>query len=89
LTSKLFSQRTLRKRPLTKTRYEIEGDTPAWEDAEKQVLSATKQGKSNPVVSVKSAKQKRKAGQQTAAEVYEEEFGEKKKKGSKRAKKST
>ena len=46
---------------LTKNRYEIEGDTPAWEEAEKQVLSATKQGKSNPVVSVKSAKQKRKA----------------------------
>ncbi|KAJ4271505.1 N-acetyltransferase 10 [Fusarium torreyae] len=67
--------------------YEIEGDTPAWEDAEKQVLSATKQGKSNPVVSVKSAKQKRKAGQTTAAEVYEEAFGDKKKK-SKRAKKS-
>ncbi|KAF4453484.1 tRNA(Met) cytidine acetyltransferase [Fusarium austroafricanum] len=66
--------------------YEIEGDTPAWEEAEKQVLSATKQGKSNPVVSVKSAKQKRKAGQ-TAAEVYEEAFGDKKKK-SKRAKKS-
>ncbi|EMT61321.1 UPF0202 protein C20G8.09c [Fusarium odoratissimum] len=67
--------------------YEIEGDTPAWEEAEKQVLSATKQGKSNPVVSVKSAKQKRKAGGQTAAEVYEEAFGEKKKK-SKRVKKS-
>ncbi|KAF5689494.1 tRNA(Met) cytidine acetyltransferase [Fusarium circinatum] len=68
--------------------YEIEGDTPAWEEAEKQVLSATKQGKSNPVVSVKSAKQKRKAGGQTAAEVYEEAFGEKKKKSSKRVKKS-
>lgn len=72
---------------LTKNRYEIEGDTPAWEEAEKQVLSATKQGKSNPVVSVKSAKQKRKAGGQTAAEVYEEAFGEKKKK-SKRVRRS-
>lgn len=69
------------------TRYEIEGDAPAWEDAEKKVKSAAREGKSNPVVSVKSSKQKRKAGQ-TAAEVYEETFGEKKKKGSKRAKKS-
>ncbi|UZP33076.1 hypothetical protein NXS19_000892 [Fusarium pseudograminearum] len=69
--------------------YEIEGDAPAWEDAEKQVKSAAKEGKSNPVVSVKSTKQKRKADQKTAAEVYEEEFGEKKKnKKSKRSKKS-
>ncbi|KAF5013605.1 hypothetical protein FDECE_410 [Fusarium decemcellulare] len=59
--------------------YEIEGDAPAWQEAEKQVLSAAKQGKANPVVSVKSAKQKRKAGQ-TAAEVYEEAFGDKRKK---------
>lgn len=60
--------------------YEIEGDAPSWQEAEKQALSATKQGKSNPVVSVKAQKQKRKAGQQTASEVYEEAFGDKKKK---------
>lgn len=48
------------------------------------MLSAAKDGKANPVVSVKS-KQKRKA-QQTAAEIYEEVMGDKshkKKKGKK------
>jgi N-acetyltransferase 10 len=38
-------------------------------------------------VSVKTAKQKRKAGQQTASEVYEEAFGEKDRKKAKRGKK--
>ncbi|EOO00838.1 putative nucleolar atpase protein [Phaeoacremonium minimum UCRPA7] len=66
--------------------YEIEGDAPGWQDAEKQVLNATKQGKANPVVSVKSSKTKRKAGQ-TAAEVYEEAFGEKSHKKHKKSKK--
>jgi N-acetyltransferase 10 len=42
------------------------------------VRNATKSGKANPEVSVKSAKQKRKAGP-TANEVYEEVFGEKEK----------
>jgi N-acetyltransferase 10 len=59
-------------------RYEIEGDAPAWEEAEKQVSKATRDGKSTAEVSIKSSKQKRKAGQ-TASEVYEEEFGEKEK----------
>ena len=66
--------------------YEIEGDAPGWQDAEKQVLNATKQGKANPVVSVKSSKTKRKAGP-TAAEVYEEAFGEKTHKKHKKSKK--
>lgn len=66
--------------------YEIEGDAPGWQDAEKQVLSASKQGKANPVVSVKSSKTKRKAGQ-TAAEVYEEVLGEKSHKKHKKSKK--
>lgn len=66
--------------------YAIEGDAPAWEEAEKQVRNAAKDGKANPVVSVKS-KQKRKAGQ-TAAEVYEEEMGEKSGKKAKKSKKS-
>lgn len=51
------------------------------------MLDASKEGKSNPVVSVKSSKQKRKAGGQTAEEVYNEAFGEKKHKKSKKAKK--
>lgn len=62
--------------------YAIDGDEPAWEEAEKQV----KDGKGG-VVSVKSGKQKRKVGQ-TAAEVYEEAFGEKKAKKAKKGKKS-
>ncbi|TWU73927.1 hypothetical protein ED733_004204 [Metarhizium rileyi] len=62
--------------------YAIEDDAPAWAEAEKQVRNAAKDGKTNPVVSVKS-KQKRKAGQ-TAAEIYEEAMGEK---ASKKAKK--
>ncbi|XDG09699.1 hypothetical protein ABKA04_009314 [Annulohypoxylon sp. FPYF3050] len=65
--------------------YEIEGDAPGWEEAEKQVLKATKEGRSNPVVSVKSKQSKRKAGM-TAAEVYEEAFGEKKHKKAKKSK---
>lgn len=76
---------------LTKTlslsyRYEIDGDAPAWEEAEKQVRSAAKDGKVNPIVSVKS-KQKRKAGQ-TAAEIYAEEMGGKSSKKMKKGKKS-
>ncbi|KAI1342760.1 GNAT acetyltransferase 2-domain-containing protein [Xylariaceae sp. FL0016] len=67
--------------------YEVEGDAPAWEDAEKQVRIASKRGNSNPVVSVKSSKSKRKA-EPTAAEIYEEEFGEKRQKKSKKPKKS-
>lgn len=67
-------------------RYEIDGDAPAWEEAEKQVSSAAKDGKSNVVVSVKSAKQKRKAGQ-TATEIYDQEFGDNSRKKSKKGKK--
>ncbi|KAI0172255.1 DUF699-domain-containing protein [Hypoxylon sp. FL1284] len=66
--------------------YEIEGDAPGWEDAEKQVLKATKKGQSNPVVSIKTKQPKRKAGM-TASEVYEEAFGDKKHKKSKKSKK--
>ena len=67
------------------SRYEIEGDAPGWEEAEKQVLKATKEGRSNPIVSVKSKQSKRKAGM-TAAEVYEEAFGKKKHKQAKKSK---
>lgn len=71
-------------------RYEIEGDAPAWQQAEEQVKKASKSGKSNPEVSVKSSKQKRKAADgQTANEVYEEVFGEKSRKKSKKGKKSS
>jgi N-acetyltransferase 10 len=52
------------------------------------VLNATKSGQKNPIVSVKTSK-KRKPGE-TAAQIYEEEMGEKvhkkAKKGSKREK---
>ncbi|OAA37681.1 hypothetical protein NOR_07058 [Metarhizium rileyi] len=65
--------------------YAIEDDAPAWAEAEKQVRNAAKDGKTNPVVSVKS-KQKRKAGQ-TAAEIYEEAMGEKASKKAKKGKK--
>jgi N-acetyltransferase 10 len=44
------------------------------------VRAATKEGRAAGEVSVKTGKAKRKAGQQTAAEVYDEVFGEKKKK---------
>jgi N-acetyltransferase 10 len=65
-------------------RYEIEESAPGWQEAEKQVLAATKGGNKNPVVSVKSTK-KRKTGE-TAAEIYEAELGESKK--SKKSKKA-
>lgn len=48
---------------------------------------ATKGGKTDAVVSVKSGKQKRKAGP-TAAEIYDEAMGEKSRKKSKKGKKS-
>ncbi|XXG98984.1 hypothetical protein Hte_005317 [Hypoxylon texense] len=68
--------------------YEIEGDAPGWEEAEQQVLRATKKGQSNPVVSIKTKQAKRKAGM-TAAEVYDEAFGDKKPKKSKKSKRSS
>jgi N-acetyltransferase 10 len=69
-------------------RYEIEEGAPGWADAEKQILNATKSGKKDPVVSVKSSKTKRKAGVgETAAEIYAEEMGEKAHKKSKKSSK--
>jgi N-acetyltransferase 10 len=68
------------------SRYEIEEGAPGWADAERQVLSATKSGQKNPVVSVKSTKTKRKAGE-TAAEIYEQELREKAHKKAKRGSK--
>ena len=69
------------------TRYEIDNDAPAWEDAEKQITKSN--GGSGTVVSVKSSSGKRKvAPGQTAAEIYEETFGADGKKGSKKSKKS-
>jgi N-acetyltransferase 10 len=66
-------------------RYEIEEGAPGWADAERQVLAATKSGHKNPVVSVKSTKTKRQAGE-TAAEIYDQEMGEK---GHKKAKRGS
>ncbi|KAM3546659.1 hypothetical protein ARSEF1564_000492 [Beauveria bassiana] len=56
--------------------YGIDGDAPAWEEAEKKMKNAIKDGKAAGVVSVKSGKTKRKAAA-TASEVYEETFGDK------------
>ncbi|PHH67061.1 hypothetical protein CDD81_4456 [Ophiocordyceps australis] len=67
--------------------FEIEGDAPAWQEAEKQVRKAAKEGKTSVVVSVKSGKAKRKAGQ-TAAEIYDEVLGDKARKKSKKGKKA-
>jgi N-acetyltransferase 10 len=64
------------------TRYEIEGDKTAWEDAEKRVQQAAKSGKSNPLVSVKT-KAKRKAEE---ADGHEEKGGDKGHSKSKKAK---
>ncbi|KAI1324783.1 DUF699-domain-containing protein [Xylariaceae sp. FL0255] len=72
---------------LSLDQYEVEGDAPGWEDAEKQIQNAAKRRQTNTVVSVKSSKVKRKAGA-TAAEVYEEAFGEKPHKKAKKAKKN-
>lgn len=72
---------------ILRSSYEIEDAAPGWDEAEKQVATATKRGQSNPVVSVKSSKAKRKDGP-SAAEIYEEEFGDKKAKKAKKSKKS-
>ena len=67
-------------------RYEIEEGALGWADAERQVLNAAKSGQKNPVVSVKSTKTRRKAGE-TATEIYEQELGEKAHKKTKRGSK--
>lgn len=51
------------------------------------MLHATKEGKGSTVVSLKSTKPKRKAPGQTAEEVYNEAFGDKKSKKHKKPKK--
>lgn len=67
-------------------RYEIADGAPGWADAERQVQNATKSGQKNVVVSVKSLKKRKPS--ETAAEIYEQELGEKvhkkAKKGSKK-----
>lgn len=66
------------------TRYEVATDAPGWAQAEAEVKKATMKGQNPSAVSVKTLKAKRKAGE-SAAEIYEEELG-KKKKGHKKAK---
>ncbi len=61
---------------LTLDRYEIEEGAPGWAAAEEQVRAATKNGSRSTVVSVKSAKTKRKSDE-SAAEIYAAEMGEK------------
>ncbi|KAJ5037365.1 uncharacterized protein L3040_007541 [Drepanopeziza brunnea f. sp. 'multigermtubi'] len=63
--------------------YEIEAGAPGWAAAEEQVR---KGGKKNMIVSVKSAKSKRKADE-TAADIYAKEMGDKAHKKSKKASK--
>ncbi|KAJ2892993.1 hypothetical protein MKZ38_009142 [Zalerion maritima] len=65
--------------------YEIDGDGSDWDIAEKQVAKAATDGKSGAVVSVKSKKPKRKADQ-TARDIHEEFFGDKKRKKQKKGK---
>lgn len=60
------------------SRYEIATEAPGWAQAEQEILKATKKGTKPSAISVKTVKPKRKAGE-TAAEIYEEEMGEKKK----------
>lgn len=67
------------------SRYEIEDDEKTWADAEKQMMSATKRGQSNPVVSVKT-KSKRKERPTTAEDVYKETFGDESRSKSKKRK---
>jgi len=67
-------------------RYEIEDGAPGWAAAEKQVMTATKSGIKNPVVSVKSAKEKKRKIGESAAEIFAAEQEEQIK--SKKAKKS-
>ncbi|OBT55114.1 hypothetical protein VE04_05502 [Pseudogymnoascus sp. 24MN13] len=66
--------------------YEIASEAPGWAHAEQEVLKATKKGAKPSAISVKTLKAKRKAGE-SAAEIYEEEMGDKKKdRGNKKAK---
>ena len=71
-----YANRKARKANKDNHRYEIEGDAPSWQDAEKQVQNAARDGRGNTVVSVKTGKSKRKEGP-TAADVYEEVLGDK------------
>lgn len=62
------------------SRYEIAEGAPGWAEAEKQVK------KGRTVVAI-GGKTKRKQPTETAAEIYEQEFGEKAHKKSKKGKK--
>lgn len=70
-------------------RYEIEGASAEWEEAERAVKQADKSGKSAPLVSVKSQKAKRKASPEPAGKHDEghSDKGHKKSKKAKRDKK--
>ncbi len=61
---------------LRSNRYEIEGDAPEWEEAEKQLRNVAKQGQGSTAVSVKSNKAKRKAGT-TSGQRDDEKNGQK------------
>lgn len=73
---------------LTTNRYEIEAGAPGWAAAEKQVQEASKSGKKNVVVSVKSAKEKKRKAGESMAEILAEEEGRSSGKKAKKGKKS-
>lgn len=66
---------------MVSARYDLDTTAPGWEDAEKQVAKALKKGESVGTISVKTAA-KRKVDE-TAAQVWEKEFGEKEPKAKK------
>lgn len=63
---------------INNNRYEVATDAPGWSQAEAEVKRATAKGVKPSAISVKTLKAKRKAGE-SAAEIYEEEMGEKRK----------
>ncbi|CAG8974324.1 hypothetical protein HYALB_00006172 [Hymenoscyphus albidus] len=55
------------------SQYEIEESAPGWAEAERQIKSA----RGNTVVSVRSGKEKKRKVGESAVEIYNEEFGDK------------
>lgn len=65
--------------------YDIDTFAPGWEEADIQAAKALKSGATAPTISVKTSAKRKVAETETAAQLYEKEFGEK---GAKKAKKS-
>jgi len=73
--------------PLKKNRYEITTDAPAWADAEKSLRRAGLSGSKTVAVRSEAKAGKRKAGDETAAEVLEKVYSTDKGTGAKKGKK--